>query len=230
MLTLAAILSLAITAVSPLPYDCQPPRRIHGIDHSSSLQVTASSLPAFPRVLNVTRVSKAGAVAVAADPAPLVMCDDTSLLANSSALQQHTCLMPVSAASRPSRPVPAPAAAASATPTLVCASSAIAPGFSDAQSLCFGTGITDPVTVAAAPNGNSCRCTFWHLGSAEFRACNCDPCSPVQFIGTRAECQSILTSCVEHAVGGYEKFLDPNSFTVLFLANSVPAIPVPISC
>ncbi|RDX52711.1 hypothetical protein OH76DRAFT_1399968 [Lentinus brumalis] len=203
MLKLAAILSLATTAV------------------------TASSLSAFPRVLNVTRVSKAG---VAADLAPLVMCDDTSLLANSSALQQHTCLMPVSAASRPSRPVPAPAAAASATPTLVCASSAIAPGFSDAQSLCFGTGITDPVTVAAAPNSNSCRCTFWHLGSAEFRACNCDPCSPVQFTGTRAECQSILTSCVEHAVGGYEKFLDPNSFTVLFLANSVPAIPVPISC
>ena len=50
------------------------------------------------------------------------------------------------------------------------------------------------------------------------------------FSGTRSECQSICTNCVEHGVGGYESTTGPNAFTVLFLANSSPAFPVPDAC
>ncbi|RPD59165.1 hypothetical protein L226DRAFT_614008 [Lentinus tigrinus ALCF2SS1-7] len=191
--------------------------------HMHKLAASLSLIAATAVALNVTRVAPTDS-----NVAPLKMCADMPRPTDSSELQVGTCL--VSAAPAASRRVGG-SAVPSVAPTLLCVASAAEPGVTDAQNLC-NTPLTDPLTVAAALNNSTCTCHFFHLASAEFQACNCDPCSSVQFTGTKAQCLNILTNCVEHGVGGYEMALNPNAYTVLFLANADPAppIPVPISC
>ena len=138
--------------------NCQPR---HTLTVITPLQVTVSSLSleALPYKSNLLQVTN-----VAPSPTsdgvvnPDVLCDDIlKATANASSLQVHTCIVP--AAPPPSRTIDL---APEVAPTLLCAGSALAPGLDDAQSLCFGTGITDPVTISAPPSG-SCRCSQWHL-------------------------------------------------------------------
>ncbi|KAI0737209.1 hypothetical protein C8Q80DRAFT_1276575 [Daedaleopsis nitida] len=196
-----------------------------------SFTVAAVSGAATQDLTGMSEVAKASADGVAQGTSGLLpLCDD--ILLTSSQSEPHMCIVQLdsqaSTGATPSQNV-----TASPADGLTCAQNVIAPSLGDAQNLCNNFVPSGQYTVAASPASNQCTCIQFSLNSAPsalFRACNCDYCSAATFANIKGDCQTIASSCVAHGVGGFATHTAPNTYDILFLANSEPPIPIDTNC
>ncbi|KAI0737216.1 hypothetical protein C8Q80DRAFT_1125528 [Daedaleopsis nitida] len=194
-----------------------------------SLIVVAVTAAITPELTGMSSVAK-GPASIHASDASLPLCDDLPP-PTSSTVEPQACIVQLDAHAASV----APSQNVTAIPAdgLTCAEDVIAPSLSDAQGLCNNIVPAGQFTVGAAPADNQCTCIQISSGSAPsafFRACNCDFCSAAVFSNIKNDCQTIASSCVAHGVGGFATHTAPNTFDILFLANSNPPVPIGGNC